>query len=53
MQTVQVVFGSHAAYPEGSAADLGGRGRIPYCVAYDIVDGRIAAMRAYGPLAED
>jgi len=53
MQTVRVVFAPDAAYLEGSAAGPGGRGRIPYCVAYDVIEGRIAAMRAYGALTEE
>ena len=32
-------------------APTDGSSRIFYCVAYDIVDGRITAMRCYGPIA--
>lgn len=52
LQTRQLVIGEDAAYIEGTAAGSNGDGRIPYCVAYDIVGGRIGAMRAYGDLAE-
>jgi hypothetical protein len=52
LQTRQLVFGEDAAYIEGSAADVDGEGRIPYCVAYDILGDRVAAMRAYGDIAQ-
>lgn len=52
LQTRQLVIGQDAAYIEGSAAGVNGEGRIPYCVAYDIVGNRVAAMRAYGDIAE-
>src|SRR3954452_14055043 len=40
-----------AAYIEGDCLGTAGCERISYCVAYDIADDRIAAMRAYGALA--
>ena len=51
-QTRQLVLGEDAAYIEGTTAGHNGNGRIAYCVAYDIVEERIGAMRAYGDLAE-
>ena len=50
LRTRHVLFGPDVAYLEGSAADSGGRGRIDYCIAYDIAGERISAMRAYGAL---
>jgi hypothetical protein len=52
LQTRQLVIGEDAAYIEGSAAGVNGQGRIPYCVAYDVVGDRVGAMRAYGDIAE-
>lgn len=52
MQTLRLVIGQSAAYLEGSANGVNGEGRIPYCVAYDVMGGRIGAMRAYGDIAE-
>lgn len=51
LQTRQLVFADHTAYIEGSGADPASPSRVPYCVAYDLVGQRIAAMRAYGDLA--
>jgi len=51
LQTRQFVVGDQAAYLEGTGAGHDGTDRIPFCVAYDVVGERIAAMRAYGQLA--
>jgi hypothetical protein len=53
LQTRQIVFGTQSTYLEGSAAGPTGGARIAYCVAYDLLGDHIAAMRAYGALAED
>lgn len=50
LQTLQLVLGPHTAYIEGSATVPAGAGRVAYCVAYDVIGDRIAAMRAYGQL---
>ena len=52
LQTRQLAFAEAAAYIEGSGADALGEGRIPYCVAYDLVGDRISAMRGYGDIAD-
>jgi hypothetical protein len=52
LRTYHLVFAERSAYIEGSGADATGDGRIPYCVAYDLVGERIRAMRAYGDVAE-
>ena len=52
LRTSQLVFAESAAYIEGSGADATGDGRVPYCVAYDLVGERIRAMRAYGNIAQ-
>jgi ketosteroid isomerase-like protein len=50
MKTHTYVVGSDHVYLEGDCASMrtGLEDRIRYCVAYDIVDGRIGAMRCYG-----
>jgi ketosteroid isomerase-like protein len=51
MQTHHLAVADGSAYLEGDCLRAGGGpDRIAYCVAYDIVADRIAAMRAYGPL---
>lgn len=50
LRTRQLSVGEGMAYIEGSCAGADGA-RIPYCVAYDVVGDRIAAMRAYGEIA--
>jgi ketosteroid isomerase-like protein len=52
-QTRRIVVSDGHAYLEGDCvqAPTKGSSRIFYCVAYDIVDGRITAMRCYGPIA--
>jgi limonene-1,2-epoxide hydrolase len=50
LKTRQLGVTDGMAYIEGSCAGENGA-RIPYCVAYDVVGGRIAAMRAYGEIA--
>jgi hypothetical protein len=52
LQVRQLVISEDAAYIEGSAAGVNGEGRIPYCVAYDIVGDRVGGMRAYGDITE-
>ncbi|WP_344808365.1 nuclear transport factor 2 family protein [Microlunatus ginsengisoli] len=50
LQTRRIVIGEENAYLEGDCAavrsELGSR--IHYCIAYDIKDGLIIAMRCYG-----
>jgi ketosteroid isomerase-like protein len=50
MRTTQLVIGEDAAYLEGDCAPQrpGAVGRVHYCVAYDVRDDLIAAMRCYG-----
>jgi SnoaL-like domain len=52
-QTRRIVVSDGRVYLEGDCLDApaGSSSRIFYCVAYDIVDDRIAAMRCYGPVA--
>jgi hypothetical protein len=52
-QTRSIVVSDGHAYLEGDCleAPTGTSSRIYYCVAYDVVDDRIAAMRCYGPIA--
>ena len=51
-QTRRIVVSDGHAYLEGDCvqAPSGANSRIYHCVAYDIVDHRIAAMRCYGPI---
>lgn len=51
MQTRQLAVTDISAYIEGSCASQDSGARVPYCVAYDLADGRIAAMRGYGEIA--
>ena len=51
LKTRQLIVGDQSVYLEGTGAGQGGSARIPFCVAYDVVGDRIAAMRAYGQLA--
>jgi hypothetical protein len=52
-QTRRIVVSDGHAYLEGDCeAPTESSSRIFYCVAYDIVNGRITAMRCYGPIAE-
>jgi hypothetical protein len=52
-QTRRIVVSDGHAYLEGDclATPTVTSSRIYYCVAYDVVDDRIAAMRCYGPIA--
>ena len=52
-QTRRIVVADGHAYLEGDCveAPAGTGSRIYYCVAYDVADDRIAAMRCYGPIA--
>jgi ketosteroid isomerase-like protein len=52
--TRRIVVSEGHAYLEGDClgAPTGTSSRIFYCVAYDIADGRITAMRCYGPIAD-
>ena len=50
MQTRQLAVTDGSAYVEGSRAGQDRGARVPYCVAYDPADGRIAAIRAYGEI---
>ena len=51
MQTRRLTISEDAAYIEGSCAGHDGSPqRVDYCVAYDLADHRITAMRAYGAL---
>jgi hypothetical protein len=52
-QTRRIGVSDGHAYLEGDCleAPTGTNSRISYCVAYDVVDDRIAAMRCYGPIA--
>jgi hypothetical protein len=53
-RTRRIVVSDGHAYLEGDCveAPTESSSRIFYCVAYDIVDGRITAMRRYGPIAD-
>jgi hypothetical protein len=51
LKTRQLILGDRVAYLEGTGAGQDGNARIPFCVAYDLVGDRIAAMRAYGQIA--
>ena len=51
METRRVTLGAGSAYLEGDCRRPAGADRIAYCVAYDLSEGRITAMRAYGPLS--
>jgi hypothetical protein len=53
-QTRRIVVSEGHAYLEGDCVDAPTEtsSRIFYCVAYDIVDDRITAMRCYGPIAD-
>ena len=51
LKTRQLFLGDEVAYLEGTGASEDGTTRIPFCVAYDLVGDRIAAMRAYGQIA--
>jgi hypothetical protein len=50
VRTRQLVVAEQSAFIEGDCAP-GSGSPIAYCVAYDIAQGRIAAMRYYGELA--
>lgn len=52
-QTRRIGVSDRHAYLEGDCleAPTGTNSRISYCVAYDVVEDRIAAMRCYGPIA--
>jgi hypothetical protein len=49
-QTRKLVCSDDGAYLEGDCAAVSGRSqeRLAYCVAYDVADGKITAMRFYG-----
>jgi ketosteroid isomerase-like protein len=53
-QTRRIVVSDGHGYLEGDCvqAPAESGSRIFYCVAYDIVDGQITAMRCYGPFAD-
>ncbi len=53
MQTRRFLVGDGSVYLEGDCADTFTRtsNRISYCVAYDMKDDLISAMRCYGPIA--
>jgi hypothetical protein len=53
-RTRRIVVSDGHAYLEGDCveAPTESSSRIFYCVAYDIVDGRITAMRCYGQIAD-
>jgi hypothetical protein len=53
-QTRTIIVSDGHAYLEGDCAEAPTESSswIFYCVAYDIVDGRIAAMRCYDPGAQ-
>ena len=49
LHTDRLVFSDDCAYLEGSCAGVDGQtGRIPYCLAYDLIGSQIASMRSYG-----
>jgi hypothetical protein len=52
-QTRRLIFADSIAYLEGDCADsgTGGGNRLAYCVAYDVTDDKITAMRCYGAIA--
>lgn len=52
-KTRRLVVADGHAYLEGDCLEAlsGTASRIYYCVAYDVVDDRIAAMRCYGSIA--
>jgi hypothetical protein len=51
-QTRRLVVSDGHAYLEGDCLQgpTGTTSRIYYCIAYDVVGNRIAAMRCYGPI---
>jgi hypothetical protein len=51
LKTRQLFWATRWPYLEGTGASEDGSARIPFCVAYDLVGDRIAAMRAYGQIA--
>jgi hypothetical protein len=53
LQTRRLHIGDGSVYLEGDCADTvtGTSNRICYCVAYDMKDDLISAMRCYGPIA--
>jgi len=51
LSTRQLISAQGVAYLEGACAGTGDGDRIPFCVAYDLADDRIDAMRAYGDIA--
>lgn len=51
VQTSRLVVGDGTVYLEGDCADVAVVGaRLRYCVAYELRDDLISAMRCYGPL---
>jgi SnoaL-like domain len=52
-QTRKLIFADSTAYLEGDCADprTGGINRVAYCVAYDVTEDKITAMRCYGAIA--
>jgi hypothetical protein len=54
MQTRRFLVADGSVYLEGDCADTFTRtsNRICYCVAYDMKDDLISAMRCYGPIAQ-
>jgi ketosteroid isomerase-like protein len=51
-QTRHLVVGEGSVYLEGDCADPASSdgARLRYCIAYDIAQDQIGAMRCYGPL---
>ena len=52
-QTRHLVVGEESVYLEGDCAGPASSdgARVRYCIAYDVTQGQITAMRCYGPLA--
>jgi hypothetical protein len=52
-RTRKLIFTDSSAYLEGDCADSStdGINRLAYCVAYDVTDNKITAMRCYGAIA--
>lgn len=50
--TTRMAVGDGWVYLEGQGDDGSSPGALPYCVAYDLDNGQITAMRCYGTLPD-
>jgi len=53
VRTRRLIFADSVAYLERDCADsgTGAINRLAHCVAYDVTDNKITAMRCYGAIA--